>query len=195
MRYLLVLAGIALTVLAVFHPAPRAPQPVERSSTRSRHSTWERTPERSAGIVVYVAGSVRRPGLYRLAQDARADAAVARAGGFARDADEAGVDLAEHLQDGDEVEVPAIGEKRRKRTTHMTRRRSSHRRRTFSGVVDVNAADAPALAQIPGIGEAIAARIVEIREQEGPYDSLDELLDVAGMTDAKLERARQYLRL
>ncbi len=120
-----------------------------------------------------------------------------RAGGFTRDADEAGVDLAEHLEDGDEVEVPAIGTTRRKRTTHTAsrRRRSSHRRRSFTGVVDVNAADAQTLGAVPGIGATIAQRIVDVREQEGPYDSLDELLDVAGMTDAKLERARQYLRL
>ena len=62
------------------------------------------------------------------------------------------------------------------------------------GSVDVNAADAAELAAVPGIGRAIAARIVELREREGAFTSLDELLDVAGMTQTRLERARPYLR-
>jgi competence protein ComEA len=60
--------------------------------------------------------------------------------------------------------------------------------------VDVNAADAAELAAVPGIGRAVAARIVELREREGSFASLDELLDVAGMTQSRLERARSYLR-
>lgn len=195
-RYLLVFGGVAVATLAFFHPGPHAPEALAPAFARSQHAFRSRASERRAQIVVYVAGSVRHPGLYSLSEDARADEAVARAGGFSRDADEAGVDLAEHLEDGDEVDVPAIGASHRKRASRTSRRRrNSHRRRSFSGAVNVNAADAHALSEVPGIGPAVAQRIVDVREQEGPYDSLDELLDVAGMTDAKLDRARQYLRL
>ncbi|MGB9650252.1 MAG: helix-hairpin-helix domain-containing protein, partial [Candidatus Cybelea sp.] len=60
--------------------------------------------------------------------------------------------------------------------------------------VDVNRSDAAELAAVPGIGRAVAQRVVELRRREGAFASLDELLDVAGMTQSRLERARPYLR-
>jgi DNA uptake protein ComE-like DNA-binding protein len=47
---------------------------------------------------------------------------------------------------------------------------------------------------VPGVGRAIAGRIVELRGREGSFATLDELLDVAGMTQTRLERARPYFR-
>lgn len=91
--------------------------------------------------------------------------------------------------------------KRRRRARHRTRHRSRrtrkaiHSRHRFAGIVSVNTASADVLARVPGIGVAIAARIVTVREQEGAYASFDELLDVAGMTASRLDRARQYLSL
>lgn len=81
------------------------------------------------------------------------------------------------------------------RTRRASRPRARKRRRRAVAIVDVNVADAQALAAVPGVGPAIAERIVEIREREGAYASLDELLDVAGMNAGRLERARPYLRL
>ncbi|MHB8432792.1 MAG: ComEA family DNA-binding protein [Candidatus Tyrphobacter sp.] len=75
-----------------------------------------------------------------------------------------------------------------------SRRRARHRRQPV-GVVDLNTAGAQALGLVPGIGAAIAQRIVDVRASEGPFTSLDQLLDVAGMTSSRLDRAQQYLRL
>jgi competence protein ComEA len=60
--------------------------------------------------------------------------------------------------------------------------------------VDINVADARALEEVPGIGRSIAGRIVELRDRDGTFASLDELLDVAGMTQTRLERARPFLQ-
>jgi competence protein ComEA len=164
--------------------------------------------------VVYVAGAVARPGLYALRDGARAADAVARAGGLRSDADSTSVNLAQRVSDGDEVEVAVLGERtgRRVARTSGSRFRHSRSAHTRSGrsrrddaehpsdavsaesAVDVNVADASSLSGVPGIGRAIAARIVELRERTGPYATLDELLDVAGMTQSRLERARPYLR-
>lgn len=84
--------------------------------------------------------------------------------------------------------------RRRKRRSDRRRKTPRHHR-SFSGIVSVNASGSDALARVPGIGPAIAARIVDVREQDGAYASLDELLDVAGMTASRLERARRYLSL
>jgi competence protein ComEA len=143
--------------------------------------------------VVYVAGAVAHPGLYTLGSRDRVADAVREAGGLSPAADAAGVNLAAHIVDGEEIDVPLPGERAvssRARAAHArTRRKPS----PPPEGVDVNAADAATLARVPGIGRTVAARIVAVRERDGAFASLDELLDVAGMTSARLDRARPYL--
>ncbi|HEY6326224.1 MAG TPA: ComEA family DNA-binding protein, partial [Candidatus Cybelea sp.] len=148
---------------------------------------------RDDDLVVYVAGAVRTPGLYNLRPGDRVARAVALAGGMRAAADAAGVNLAQRPGDGDEIYVPVQGEKQQRARSSgpRGRRRASP---PPGGSVDVNRAGAAELAAVPGIGRAVAARIVELREREGGFTSLDELLDVAGMTQTRLERARPYLR-
>jgi len=142
---------------------------------------------------VYVAGAVKKPGLYHLRSGDRNAQAVADAGGFSNLADAGGVNLAQHAGDGDEVYVPAVGEPLHARSSRHRQPRS-RRSAPPVGSIDVNMSSAGELAKIPGIGHALAQRIVELREREGNFTSLDELLDVAGMTQTRLERARPYLR-
>jgi competence protein ComEA len=60
-------------------------------------------------------------------------------------------------------------------------------------LVDVNRADAATLATIPGIGAGLAERIVAFRSTNGPFASPDELLDVSGITDRRLEALLPYV--
>jgi len=193
-RYAILAGGIVLAALAIVHPAPRPPASLVAPSPRATSVAVVARASRGAAVV-YVAGAVRRPGLYTLDAGARADEAVRRAGGFTRDADAAGVNLAQPVADGDEVEVPVVGASPRHRSRRGAHARSRSRRPRHVGIVELNTAGEQALAAVPGVGAAIAGRIVEVREREGPFDSLDELLDVAGMNESRLERARPYLRL
>jgi competence protein ComEA len=200
---LAVAATLALAVFALRHPAPRAavqsvsvatpssdPDPAYSGSRRHRGFHRAAAP---GELVVYVAGAVVRPGLYHLHLGDRYAQAVASAGGLRPSADAAGVNLAQRAADGEEIYVPAAGEGSRTRVRE-TRTRRHHATPPPDGSVDVNTADAAQLAAVPGIGRAVASRIVELREREGSFASLDELLDVAGMTQSRLERARSYLR-
>jgi len=201
-------AALALAGFALWHPAPRAaiqsvplatpnadPDPRATGGERRRHS---RHAAPADDVVVYVAGDVRRPGLYHLHPGDRYAQAVALAGGFGASAQAAGINLAQRAADGEEVYVPAAGEMPRSRLREPGTRGPRTQRHRASpppdGSVDVNTADAAALAAVPGIGRAVGSRIVELREREGSFASLDELLDVAGMTQSRLERARPYLR-
>ena len=203
LRIVLVAAGVVLAALALWRSAPRvAVQPVaiatpvsdtEITYSGARHRHFADRAPRSQDVVVYVVGAVKRPGLYQLRFGDRFARAVALAGGLSSSADPAGVDLAQPAADGEEIDVPVAGAAPRARTReHHSRRHSATP--PPDGSVDVNAADAVELAAVPGIGRAIAARIVELRAREGSFTSLDELLDVAGMSQGRLERARPYLR-
>jgi competence protein ComEA len=182
------------------------PSPSDRSG-RAR-----RTPAAAqAQTLVYVAGEVLKPGVYPVAAEARVGDALALAGGARADADLVAVNLAAHLSDGDEVIVPArgaearVGGARRRATArgaHRSpgpRRAGRHKRSRAggqrshgdgvppAGEIDINTADAGTLATIPGIGGGLAERIVAFREANGPFASVDELLDVSGITDRRLE--------
>jgi competence protein ComEA len=203
----LVLAGFAL-----WHPAPRpalqtaaAPtfEPTSAGATQARHGHSARAHGDAVDAIVYVAGAVHRPGLYHVRAGDRAADAVARAGGLTLAADAGSVNLAAHAADGDEIYVSAAGESGTHRGSAGSHRRGSrsHRRSAQSAntslapaSIDVNAAGAAELAGVPGIGKAIAARIVEMRALDGSFSSLDELLDVTGMTQSRFERARPFLR-
>jgi competence protein ComEA len=160
--------------------------------------------------MVYVAGEVVRPGVYSVGAEARVRDALALAGGARPSADLLAVNLAAHVRDGDEIAVPARGAVPAAGPHHKPgasaggrrpggqSRRGNHRRvRRDQGPpaaqLDINTADAEALAAIPGIGEGLALRIVEFRRQNGPFASVDELLDVAGITEHRLDAMIPYV--
>ncbi|HYL27756.1 MAG TPA: ComEA family DNA-binding protein [Candidatus Nitrosotalea sp.] len=200
-------AVVGLAALALWHPAraplaqsavvsataslAASPSPIEEPGARADRR-GARSQIAGDDLVVYVAGAVKRPGLYHLKTGERDARAVELAGGFSGSADAGAVNLAQRASDGDEVYVPVAGETGRR--VPGERRTRRHHSAPPSGSVDVNRAGAEELAAVPGIGRAIAARIVELREREGGFGSLDQLLDVAGMTQSRLERARSYLR-
>ncbi|MBV8637235.1 MAG: helix-hairpin-helix domain-containing protein [Candidatus Eremiobacteraeota bacterium] len=194
-RTLAVLAGLIIVAILVWRPpAANAPAPVvaQLSQPATKHTRRAGHPV-SADSVVYVAGAVLHPGLYHLSSGARADDAVRSAGGFRPDADTAAINLAAHVTDGDEVYVEVLGAPTSRPGRSRTRMKT--KKKSVTGIVDLNAATAPQLAMIPGIGTTLAARIVEVRERDGAYETFDELLDVAGMTASRLARAEPYLRI
>jgi competence protein ComEA len=192
-RIAVAVALLGLGALALRHPAPRPAIVAQTALLEQTNAPRRTTAAHPEELVVYVAGAVSRPGLYRIRTGDRVANAVERAGGMARNADTSGVNLAQRAQDGDEIYVPALGESRRGNSaTHRRSRRSTSPPPEDS--IDVNRADARDLARVPGIGRSVASRIVELRAREGSFTSLDELLDVAGMTQSRLERARPYLR-
>lgn len=203
-RIALVAAAAALAAFALWHPArtPSLQSAAVLPPAQASPSTEPRSPRRRARVarfsvaeqdlVVYVAGAVPKPGLYHLHAGDRNAQAVALAGGVSAAGDPAGVNLAQRAQDGDEIYVPAAGE--RHRAAVPARRGRHHAVIPPAAGVDVNRSDAAILATVPGIGRSVAERIVELRERQGAFTSLDELLDVAGMTQTRLDRARPYLR-
>jgi competence protein ComEA len=138
-----------------------------------------------AFVLVDVAGWVREPGVYEFAAGARVVDAIEAAGGARPGAALSALNLAAPLVDGTQVLVPKQGE--------GGVAPPAAGGTTVGGLVNLNTASATELETLPGIGEVIAQRIVDHRTANGPFTSVDQLLDVSGIGDAILGSIRELV--
>lgn len=151
-------------------------------------------------LVVHVAGQVQAPGVVELPSGSRVVDAVAAAGGATEEADLDLLNLARPLQDGERILVPRPGEVPADTALPPGPASTGATRHPNTGVtgagtapdavalVNINTADAATLDTLPGIGPALAQRIIEWREQHGGFQSVDELDAVSGIGPAVLAR-------
>lgn len=203
MKILAAVLAVGLLALAALVLRPsRPPEPAVRfDAPVSAAPHPARTP--AARAVVYVAGRVARPGLYTLGPGARVADAIAAAGGLGRDADPVAVNLAERIEDGEEIVVRALGEpepravrghpKSSRRSARHAKRGHRKRRAPPPEQVDLNRASADALARLPGMTLDVAQHIVAVRRLDGSFLTLDDLEDVAGMSPGRIERIAPYV--
>ena len=166
--------------------APTSPASAAAAST----TTTTAVPE----LVVHAAGAVAAPGVVRLPAGARVADLLAAVGGPAPDADLDRVNLAAPLADGQRVWFPRIGEVAPPSVPGeggpAPPDGAGPTAAAPAGPVDLNAATAAELEELPGVGPTIAAAIVEHRERNGPFRAVDDLLDVAGIGPSRLEQLR-----
>ncbi len=152
----------------------------------------------SAGtLYVHVSGAVARPGLYRLEGGARLVDAVAAAGGFAEDADDAGVNLARPVSDGEQVVVPVKGAAAAagSGTSGVGGLGTAGGGGAGDARVNLNTATVAELDILPRVGPAIAQRIVDWRATNGRFSAVDDLLSVPGIGEKMLESLRPLVVL
>lgn len=142
-------------------------------------------------LVVHAAGAVAAPGVHRVPPGSRVADLLAAAGGPSADADLDRVNLAAALVDGERVWFPRVGEDAPPPVGGAVGAPAGAP--AAPGPVDVNTATVEQLDELPGIGPAIAAAIVEHRERTGRFRTVEDLLDVPGIGDAKLARLRDLV--
>jgi competence protein ComEA len=180
-RALVLVAGLLLVLVFLGRqlagsgaPPPARPVVVEASAGEARRPA----------LLVHVVGAVRLPGLYRLRDGARIADAVARAGGATRKADLALINLAAPLADGAQVVVP-----RRQPAAGA----GGAAPEAAAGPVHLNTATLEQLDTLPGIGPTTAQRILDYRQENGAFSSVDELDAVPGIGPARLEQLRELV--
>lgn len=158
-------------------PAPSQPQ------TRAVAAIAPREPTAS---FVHVAGAVRKPGVYRVPEGGRVLQAIRLAGGATGAADLTAINLAAPLQDGQQVLVPV-------RVSAAVAGAGPTPPVAGSGPVSLSSATVAQLDSLDGIGPTLAARIVAWRAEHGGFASLDQLMDVPGIGQARLDAIRSKL--
>jgi competence protein ComEA len=137
-------------------------------------------------LLVDVAGWVRSPGVYEFVEGARVIDAIEAAGGARTGAMLESLNLAAPLVDGTQILVP-------RRADPAVAAPPPAGGAAVGGLVNVNTATATELEALPGVGEVIAQRIIDHRTANGPFTSVDQLLDVSGIGDAILESIRELV--
>ena len=168
---------------------PRAPSGGEPEA--GRQSSQEAVPQ--AEWYLYITGSVRKPGVYKLPANSRLFHLVDAAGGLDGFADRVAVNLAEPLTDGLHVHVPRKGERAAEPTPsivpvirpNVVLHASPAPKR--DGRININRASAAELEALRGIGPTLARRIVEYRQEHGPFAAVEDLVRVRGIGAAKLK--------
>lgn len=136
-------------------------------------------------IFVHVIGAVQRPGLFTLRDGARVVDAVAAAGGFTDTADQAQVNLARFVSDGEQLVVPVAGSD--------PQPPGGIGAGAGAGKVNLNTADLATLETLPRVGPAMAQRIIDWRTSKGRFSSVEDLMSVTGVGDKTFEQLKDLV--
>lgn len=179
-----VIFGLGYTYATMRVPPPEPPV-IQRAEETKR-----------VELQVHVAGEVSAPGVYQVALGSRVQDAVELARPLAS-ADLHALNLAAPLQDGQRVLVPKV------RLPHPEAGEAGNSgdgaftpADTFASAdlrIDINTAGRSELEKLPGIGPAMAERIIKHREQHGPFMSVDDLMNVSGIGEKRMEEIRDMV--
>ncbi len=150
-------------------------------------------------IIVHITGEVKNTGILVLKEEARIADAIESAGGATEEADLNKINLAYTLKDGQKIYIP--NKEDEENIAYITEG-SGNNVSVENGdesemkekiKININTASQAELEELPGIGEAIASRIIEYREENGTFNKIEDLLNVKGIGDAKFAEIKEYI--
>lgn len=145
-------------------------------------------------IAIHIIGEVKNEGLIYLPEGSRVADAIQEAGGETKEADLSQVNLAYELQDGQKLYIPNKNEKIEVYIINENGNNGVESEELEEGgkkKVNINTATQNELDELPGIGPAIAQRIIEYREENGNFQKIEDLQNVKGIGDAKYEEIKE----
>ena len=158
-------------------------------------------------VTVHVIGEVNSPGVVTLEEGSRIIDAINMAGGKTEDADLTKVNLAYVIEDGVQIYIPSISEtskisKEEETIEYMidgpgegiiVSSASQEKEEEKQVMVNINTANIEKLQTLPGIGESIASKIIEYREQNGKFKTIEDLKNVSGIGESKFSNLKDKI--
>ena len=138
-------------------------------------------------VVVYISGEVVNPQVIEMKDGDRLIGAVEKCGGMTENADKNAVNLALLLKDEDHYVIPKIGENLQLNTS------SNNKSLQNNNLVNINTADKTILISLPSIGEKTAEKIIQYRETNGNFKSIDDIKNINGIGEKKFEQIKDLI--
>lgn len=140
-----------------------------------------------SSIHVHVCGAVKKPGVYELSVDARICDAISAAGGLEKMAADSDINQAQLLSDGEQVCIPY---KTAKKQDTITETSSDT---TKQSKINLNTATSEELQTLPGIGVSKADSILQYRQENGKFSSIEEIKNITGIKDGVYSKIEAYI--
>lgn len=151
-------------------------------------------------IIIHIAGEVKNPGVVRLEEGKRIGDAIELAGGLTEYADITEINLAYVLEDGMKIKIPNSNDKDKGSTEYIisdngndNRSENSNIRKDKVNMININKATQAELETLQGIGPSLATRIIEYREENGKFNSIEDIKNVSGIGDNKYDAIKDSI--
>ncbi|WP_430476695.1 helix-hairpin-helix domain-containing protein [Bacillus cereus] len=141
------------------------------------------TKEQKKIIIIDMKGAIVKEGVYEMKEGDRVKDAVEKAGGFLPEADMKKVNLAQIVQDQMILYVPNKNEQVQEDAAFPKK----------EGKIQINAASKEQLEKITGIGSRKAESILKYREEHGPFQKIEDLLEIDGIGAKSLEKIKDQI--
>ncbi len=140
---------------------------------------------------VYVAGEVNSPGVIELEEGSRIEDAIKGAGGVKAEANLKNINLAYEVSDGEKIYIPNLSEESEEENTPESS--TSNSSTNAKGKVNINKATATELTSVPGIGASTAQKIITYREENGKFQTIEDVKKVSGIGESNFESMKDFI--
>lgn len=192
----IVLAASAavFTAIMIFLATGKNKEPVKQAVPTEAENTVVKqeanNDESSETIVIDIKGAVQHPGVYEMRTGDRVSQAIEKAGGTSEQADEVQVNLAEILQDGIVVYIPKKGEETAVQQGGGVSVQSDGGK---GALVNINTATLEELQGISGVGPSKAEAIIAYREENGRFQTIEDITKVSGIGEKSFEKIKSSI--
>ena len=171
----------------------------EESLDLNSNTQESKTEDEEEIVVVHVTGEVKKPGVVRLKEGSRVEDIINAAGGLTENADISNVNLAYIVEDGTKIRIPSTDDN--KNEEYITQNlgegivMQEENNNSNNTIININTANETELEELPGIGAAIAGRIIEYRNKNGKFKSIEDIKNVTGIGNNKYDKIKDLIKI
>ncbi len=194
----IVVAALGVRYLLIPRTASGGAPPALVLAAASPSAAVDAGPSAPAEVMVYVCGAVRRPGVVRLPAGARVADALDLAGGPTARAELSAVNLAAKVGDGQQIVVPERapqGASAPAAAPAVAGAPAAAPGASGGALVNINTASLSELESLSGVGPSTAQKIIDYRTANGGFTSVEQLMDVPGIGDAKFAAMKDSITI
>lgn len=152
-------------------------------------------------VIIHITGSVKNPGIVKLKEGSRIEDAIESAGGLTENADITKVNLAYVVEDGTKIKIPSASEEDigdediidSKSGDNIIIEENAVPSNNSPQTININKATEKEFETLPGIGPSLASKIIEYRNQNGKFESIEDIKNVNGIGDNKYEKIKDLI--